>query len=501
MPRPAEPRGLPWRLRARQIGGRRLLLTIATSHAPATDLGYLLHKNPARQHTAEFGFGTAHVFYPVADDGRCQLAVLLEIDPVDLVRRSRAHAAPADIAHYVNDRPYVASSFLSVALGRLFGTAMSGRSKERPELASQPIALEIGIPVLPCRGGEPVLRRLFEPLRYDVAARPIPLDVHFPDWGDSSYLAVTLTGTLTVRDALEHLFVLLPVLDDDKHYFVGADEVAKLLRRGGRWLAAHPDRELISRRYLRHDRQLTRAALARLVADDGTDPDRADEENDTAEQVAERAAGLSGSLGARPPELTLQQQRIAAVAAAVAGAGAQRVADLGCGSGKLIAELLRLTQIRQVTGLDASHRALEAASRRLHLDQLAPRARERVELLHGSLTYADPRLRGFDAAALVEVVEHIDPARLGAFERALFGYARPGTVILTTPNAEYNALFDSLPAGRFRHADHRFEWTRAQLRDWADGVARRFGYRVTLSGIGPGHAAFGCPTQLAVFSQ
>ncbi len=483
-----------------------MLLTIATSHAPATDLGYLLHKNPASHHTAEFGFGAAHVFYPVADDRRCQAAVLLEIDPVSLVMRSRAHAAAADIAHYVNDRPYAASSFLSVALGRLFGTAMSGRSKERPELASQPIALEIGIPVLPCRGGEPVLRRLFEPLRYDVAARPIPLDPQFPDWGDSSYLTVTLTSTLTVRDALEHLFVLLPVLDDDKHYFVGADEVAKLLRRGGRWLASHPDRELISRRYLRHDRQLTRAALARLVADDGGDPDRADEENDAAEQAAERDAGLTGGSAAQPrepatAEPSLQQQRIGAVAAAVAAAGAQRVADLGCGSGKLIAELLKLSQIRQVTGLDVSHRALEAAARRLHLDELAPRARERVELLHGSLTYADRRLQGFDAAALVEVVEHIDPARLRAFEQALFGYARPGTVVLTTPNAEYNVLFGGLPAGQYRHADHRFEWTRPQLRDWADGVSRQFGYQVTLSGVGPDHPALGRPTQLAVFSR
>ncbi len=478
-----------------------LLLTIATSHAPATDLGYLLHKNPAGHHTAEFGFGIAHVFYPVAGEHRCQAAVLLEIDPVGLVRRSRAHAAPADLAQYVNDRPYAASSFLSVALGRLFSTAMTGRSKERPELASQPIPVEIGIPVLPCRGGEPVLRRLFEPLRYEVAAQPIPLDARFTDWGDSSYLTVSLTGTLTIRDALEHLYVLLPVLDDDKHYFAGTDEVAKLLRRGGRWLAGHPDRELISRRYLRHDRQLTRAALARLMADDGADPDRADEENDAAEQVAERISSRSGDAGADPKEPPLSEQRVAAVAAAIAAAGAERVADLGCGSGRLIAELLKLGQIRQVTGVDVSHNALQAASRRLHLDEMAPRARERVELLHGSLTYSDPRLRGFDAAALVEVIEHIDPGRLGAFEQALFGYARPGTVLVTTPNAEYNVLFDGLPAGRFRHADHRFEWTRPQLRHWADGVAHRFGYEVALSGIGPDQAGLGCPTQLAVFSR
>jgi 3' terminal RNA ribose 2'-O-methyltransferase Hen1 len=476
-----------------------LLLTIATSHAPATDLGYLLHKNPARHHTAEFGFCTAHVLFPIATEDRCQAAVLLEIDPVGLIRGGRPQAG---LAGYVNDRPYVASSFLSVAIGRLFSTAMTGRSKERQELAGEPIPLEIGLPTLPCRGGEPVLRRLFEPLGHQVAARPIPLDLAFADGGDSPYLSVTLTATMTVRDAIEQLYVLLPVLDDDKHYYVGPDEVAKLLRRGGRWLAAHPDRELITRRYLRHDRQLTRAALAQLTADEAADPDRADDENDAAEDAAERSVVLSGGSGGRPPGETLQEQRISAVVDAITAAGGRRVADLGCGSGKLVARLLKLGQISQVTGLDVSHHALQAAARRLHLDEMSPRARARVELLHGSLTYADPRLRDFDVAALVEVIEHIDPIRLGAFEQALFGYARPGTVVMTTPNAEYNALFQGLPAGRLRHGDHRFEWTRAQLRSWADGIVSRFGYRiVTVSGIGPKDAVLGCPTQLAVLSR
>jgi 3' terminal RNA ribose 2'-O-methyltransferase Hen1 len=468
-----------------QTGVTALLLTITTTYRPATDLGYLLHKNPDRQHTAEFGFGSAHVIFPVAAPDRCQAAIVLEIDPIGLVRGGRGHA---DLASYVNDRPYAASSYLSVALGKLFGTAMSGRSRERPELAAQPIPLEIGLPVLPCRGGEPVLRRVFAPLGFEIAARPLPLDASFPSWGDSQYLAATLTGTLTVREALEQLSVLLPVLDDDKHYFVGEEEVSKLLRRGGGWLATHPDRELIARRYLRHDRQLTRTALAQLTADEGGDPDRADQENDAAEEAAERKVGL-------------HEQRIAAVVEAVTVAGAQRVADLGCGAGKLMAELLKLRHVEHVTGLDVSHRALQLAARRLHVDQMSPRAASRVELLHGSLTYADPRLRGFDAAALIEVIEHIDPVRLGALERSLFGYARPAKVLITTPNAEYNPLFENLPAGQFRHRDHRFEWTRPELRAWAGDVAGRFGYQLAVSGIGPEDAALGCPTQLAVFSR
>jgi 3' terminal RNA ribose 2'-O-methyltransferase Hen1 len=465
-----------------------LLLTIATSYVPATDLGYLLHKNPAGHHTAELSFGTAHVIYPMAGTDRCEAAVVLEIDPVGLVRRGRSEPAQASLASYVNDRPYVASSFMSVALGRVFATALAGRSKERPALAAQPVPLEIGLPVVPCRGGEPLLRRLFEPLGYQVAAEPIALDPLFPDWGDSQYLAISLAGTLTLREALEHLIVLLPVLDDDKHYWVGTDEVDKLLRRGGQWLGAHPERDLITRRYLRHDRRLATDALRRLMADEAADPETDDEASDAAELVAEHMVGL-------------RDERIAAVVSAIAESGATKVLDVGCGSGNLIAALLKLHQVRQVTGMDVSHRALQAAARRLRLDELSPRARDRVELLHGSITYTDHRLRDFDAAAVVEVIEHLDPPRLGAFELSLFGDARPAVVVLTTPNAEYNALFDRLPAGAFRHADHRFEWTRAEFSGWAATVASRHEYQVTLSGVGPDDPALGCPTQLAVFSR
>jgi 3' terminal RNA ribose 2'-O-methyltransferase Hen1 len=477
-----------------------VLLTISTTHRPATDLGFLLHKNPGRHHVAELSFGTAHVVYPEASDERCSAAVLVDVDPVGLVRDPRRTRSPVSrfaLGHYVNDRPYVASSFLSVALGRLFGTAMSGRSKERQELADQPIPLEAWLPVAACRGGEDLARRLFEPLGYAVQARALPLDPQFPDWGDSRYLSLRLTAEARLRSLLEHLFVLLPVLDDDKHYWVGADEVTKLLRRGGQWLASHPDHELIARRYLRHDQRLTRDALAMLFADEAGDPDRSDEENDAREQAAE------GQPGQHAP---LHAQRLAAVLGMITDSGARSVLDLGCGSGRLLAELVKQRGLQRIVGLDVSCRVLELAGRRLHLDRMTPRQRERVELLHGSLTYRDGRLRGFDAAAVVEVIEHLDPPRIGAFENALFGHARPDTVVLTTPNAEYNVLFEGLPAGSFRHADHRFEWTRAQFAEWAQGVAARHGYRAELSGIGPegtgpDGTGLGCPSQLAVFRR
>jgi 3' terminal RNA ribose 2'-O-methyltransferase Hen1 len=469
-----------------------MLLTISTSVSPATDLGFLLHKHPDRVHEKELSFGLARVCYPEVSSDRCTAALIVDIDPVELVR-SRRRDSSGDgfsLSQYVNDRPYAASSFLSVALNTVFGTAMTGRSKDRPELAQRAIPLSVRIPVLPCRGGERVLRSLFEPLGYRVTASAIPLDVEFPRWGASRYFDVTLAVEARLKDVLEQVFVLLPVLDDDKHYWVGDDEVDKLLRRGGDWLGSHPQHELITRRYLRHDRRLTRDALARLLeADDSVeDPDAAQESRNDEEAALERSVRLN-------------DLRIEAVVAALCAPDVKRVADLGCGQGRLVRALLRESWVEQVVGLDVSWRALEVAARRLRLSEMSPRQRARVDLWQGALTYRDKRLRDFDAVALVEVVEHIDPPRLGAVEDAVFRAAQPRVAVVTTPNVEYNQLFDGLPAGRFRNRDHRFEWTRAEFDQWCSGVADRNDYTVRLSGVGPEHDTLGYPTQMAVFTQ
>jgi len=323
-----------------------------------------------------------------------------------------------------------------------------------------------------------------------VAAARLPLDEHFPEWGESRYFDVTLTVTAPLKDVLEHLFVLLPVLDDDKHYWVGADEVDKLLRRGGDWLVTHAERELISRRYLRHDQRLTREALARLIEADGSaeDADQTQQAHDDEETALEKPVRLN-------------DLRTDAVVSALRENGAQRIADLGCGQGTLVGALLKQAWVDRVVGVDVSWRALEVAARRLRLDEMPPRQRGRVDLWQGALTYRDRRLLEFDALAIIEVIEHIDPPRLAAFEDALFRGARPKTAVMTTPNAEYNALFTTMPAGALRHRDHRFEWTRAEFEAWCDGVAGRHGYAVAISGIGVSDDVLGAPTQMAVFSR
>jgi 3' terminal RNA ribose 2'-O-methyltransferase Hen1 len=459
-----------------------VLLTITTTHRPATDLGYLLHKNPAKAQTFDLSVGKAHVFYPEATEERCTVALLLDINPVTLARTSRR----ASLRQYVNDRPYVASSFMSTALLKVFGSAMSGSSKDRPELALTPISLTARLAMLPSKGGEPVLRRLFEPLGYEVIATPHQLDQRFPSWGQSQYLTVELKGEQTLARLLQHLYVLIPTLDDDKHYWVDRAEVDKLMLRGGDWLAHHPDRDLIVRRYLKGLRSFTTEAYERLLQGE---PQPADTEVvESAEEAIEKPLGLA-------------DQRMEAVARALKAAGAKRVLDLGCGEGRLLRRLLADSSFEQLVGVDASMAVLTRAKERLGLERLPEAQRARLQLLHSSLTYRDSRLAGFDGAAVVEVVEHLDPESLAAFERSVFEFASPGIVALTTPNAEYNVRFRSLPAGRFRHADHRFEWNRNDFRSWSEAVAARFGYKVTFEGVGPDDPEVGAPTQMAVFKR
>ncbi|GMA26033.1 3' terminal RNA ribose 2'-O-methyltransferase Hen1 [Luteimicrobium album] len=460
-----------------------MLLTLTTTHRPATDLGYLLFKHPDRVQAFQQSFGTATVLYPEATDERCTVAVLLEIDPVRLARSAGRSTPDFSLAQYVNDRSYAASSLLGVAVADVFSTARSGRADSRQALADSRIPLEITIPVLPCRGGPPIARRVFEPLGWHVDASPIALDDRFPDWGASRYVRLTLTGELRLADALNQLHVLLPVLDEAKHYWQSDDEVDKLLRSGAGWLATHPDRELVTRRYLGRRSSLTRVALARLAElDDVTD----ELEPTEAEEPPARR---------RP----LNAQRHEAVLGALRELEARSVIDLGCGPGAFLHVLVREPSLTRVAGADVSTRSLQVAARRLHLDDLSERQSERISLFQAALTYEDARFAGFDAAVLMEVVEHVDPSRLPALERVVFGAARPRAVLVTTPNREYNVRYEGLTG--MRHPDHRFEWSRAELQDWAGRVATAHGYTVELRGIGDVDPDLGAPTHLAVFRR
>ncbi|AWB23803.1 3' terminal RNA ribose 2'-O-methyltransferase Hen1 [Methylobacterium currus] len=467
-----------------------MFLSVMTTHRPATDLGFLLHKNPVRTQDLDLGFGRAVMFYPEASEERCEFVLTLDIDPVALVRGRSGGDGLLD--QYVNDRPYAASSFLSVAIGRCLGAAMGGRSKDRPALAETAIPLDVTVVPLPVRGPHDLVERLFAPLGYAVEVTRHPLDPERPEWGHAPHVTLRLRATARLAELLTHLSVLMPVLDDRKHYFVGEDEIETLLARGEGWLPGHPERDLIVARSLKRRRVLVRQAIAQLVeatAEDETTLDPAAQEEPEA---------------AIEQPVRLHERRLDRVAQVIAEKGAKRVLDLGCGDGKLIARLIRNPTVEQVTGIEVSSAELARAARRV--EALPETLRRKLVLLQGSLIYRDARLRGFDAAALVEVIEHVEPDRLPHLERALFGDARPATVVVTTPNRDYNVLFPTLPARQLRHPDHRFEWSRAEFEGWAERVASTYGYAVRLEGLGgvgsgDAYADLGAPSQLAVSSR
>ncbi|WP_423920102.1 3' terminal RNA ribose 2'-O-methyltransferase Hen1 [Frigoribacterium sp. 2-23] len=469
-----------------------MLVTLTSTAPSASDLSHLLRKHPDRAQAFTLSVGTAHVFYPEVSDERCTVALLLEVDPVGLVRDKRFRGGDAaTLARYVNDRPYASSSMVAVALGQVFRTAMRGTSESFPELAAAPLPLEITVAAVPARGRDTagLVTRLFEPLGWAVTETAIPLDPAFPEWGDSPYVDLALQGDVRLSDALRHLYVLLPVLDDAKHYWVSDDEVGKLMRAGEGWLAEHPERDLITRRYLAHQRSMVDEATG-LMAKEA----RLDDVDDLlpAERDATPAEPRTPRLGA---------QRAEAVLTALRDLGARSVADVGCGEGALLRRLVTDSAYTTIIGTDVSGGELAKAERVLNLREAGDRQRERVRLLQSSVTYQDDRLSGLDAIVLMEVVEHVDEERLPALEASVFGAAAPGAVIVTTPNSDYNVLYEALPEGAFRHADHRFEWSREQFAAWADGVAERHSYRVEYRAVGEVDPRLGSPTQLALFRK
>jgi len=494
-----------------------MLLTLTTTHQPATDLGFLLHKNPGRVHEAPLSFGRAVLFYPELSESRSTFAMLLDIDPVALVR-GKGRGSRGLFDQYVSDRPYVASSFLSVAIAKTLRNALNGSSKERPDLAAKAIPLSARVLPLPVRGAEDLVERLFKPLGYNVEIESIPLDAKLSYLGDgwdvSPYVCLNLSGTVKLSELLSHLYVLIPVLDKQKHYFVDRNELEKLVAKGESWLGGHPEKELIANRYLRFKRSWTREVLARLAFDEAIAEEAASELSVSSSGYGSGEGHAGGEDTGEPREarkdaaeealerpIRLHELRLETVAEKLKELGARRVVDLGCGSGKLLKRLLAEMQFSEIVGIDVSSGSLENAARRLRLDTMPGKQRARIRILQGALTYRDRRIEGYDAAALVEVIEHLDSDRLSALERALFEFARPEHVIVTTPNREYNAKFEGMAPGQLRHADHRFEWTRQEFAKWAEPVAERFGYQVELSGIGDSDEEFGAPSQMAVFAR
>ena len=546
-----------------------MLLTITAAGEHAHALSFLLHKHPDTLQQAELSVGTAYIFYPEYGNEKVTAALLLDIDPIGMVRNAKNFAGKDFLlGQYVNDRPYVASSFMSSAISKAFSSAMNGRCKEHPEYIELPLTLTAKISVLPApRGGELLIKRLFEPLGYTVEAERHLLDTQFSEWGYGKYFTLTLKNTLPLKELLSHLYVLIPVLDNEKHYFITQNEVEKLLQKGKGWLEQHPEREIIVSRYLINLKSLVRSAFEVLqAAEDGIIPstdNEADADDETAqdeltkmddtdaaeighhnstaadtlkpEKAVKTGAvletGSTGNnatgevkIGSKPKigsevktagdglndtvhtqlqkakKERLHDIRLKLVVEKLKQSGAASVIDLGCGDGKLLRLLVKEKQFTRIAGTDVSYSELEKCQDRLHWEEMSAKQRERLSLFQSSLTYRDKRFSGFDAAAVVEVIEHLDLNRLPALEKSLFICAKPQTIVLTTPNREYNVRYENLSAGKVRHSDHRFEWTRSEFAAWAERVAREKNYTVVFFPVGEEEENIGAPSQMAVFT-
>lgn len=568
-----------------------MLLTITYRGSDTAKLGYLLYKNPNRPQCVELNYTNAYVFYPKVSDEETTVALLLDIDPVDLAKRRSAKGGYSGLFDYVNDRPYVSSSFMSTAIKKVFGTAATGRCDNYQELADSKLDLEASLTMLPCRGELQKLNEIFEPLGYEVSYemfKPQGFE-HFNSLESLEsvvYVNLTIRAKVRLRDLIRHLFVLIPVFDKQKHYWVGDDEVKKLLDSSQDWLLQHPQRMYIINRYLHKKRSLINEAFKKLV-NNGFDEFQIEEEfeddeflnemlenvelksaelkkiageaksgetssgetssgetssgetssgekvaneTDLSERIEENSNGATSnavtSNGTTPnvaasnettsnavtsntvvqeqrekkkKKIRLNDQRLEAVVSTLRNHHVESVIDLGCGEGKLLKLLMKERPIKRIAGMDVSFSVLKRASNRLNLDRLNDRARERVNLFQSSLTYKDERFEHYDAACIVEVIEHLDLPRLKSLERVVFEYARPKVVIITTPNKEYNAVY-AMEEDSFRHADHRFEWTRAEFEKWAKEVADSFGYQVEFKPIGDVDENYGGATQMGVFT-
>lgn len=479
-----------------------MLLTITAEGENAAALSFLLHKHPDKLQQVELSVGAASIFYPECEKEKVTAALLLDIDPIGMVRNAKNFAGKDFLlGQYVNDRPYVASSFMSSAISKAFSSAMNGSCKEHPEFIDMPLALTAKISVLPApRGGELLIKRLFEPLGYTVEAERHLLDTQFSEWGYGKYFTLTLKNTLTLKELLSHLYVLIPVLDNEKHYFITQNEVEKLLQKGKGWLEQHPEREIIVSRYLINLKSLVRSAFEVLqAAEDGIIPDTDNEaEQDELTKIEDTAAAHTQLQKVKKERL--HDIRLKLVTEKLKQSGAASVIDLGCGDGKLLRLLLKEKQFTRIAGTDVSYSELEKSQDKLHWNEMPEKQRERLSLFQSSLTYRDKRFSGFDAAAVVEVIEHLDPNRLPALEKSLFTYAKPQTIVLTTPNREYNVRYENLSAGKVRHSDHRFEWTRSEFEAWAERVARENNYTVAFFPVGEEEENIGAPSQMAVFT-
>lgn len=464
-----------------------MILIISAVGKDCQKLSYLLQKSPFV--VGEFDVGASfktYVFFPEYSEERTTCAVMFDMNSIELVKSLKAHDRHAtySLFDYINDRPYVSSSFTCSIISDVFRSALNGKCREYPDLPNQEFDLSARFYVS-MKTKDDLIKELFEPLGYELSystERP-PVDSMYEQFGESPYYDVTISRRETVKDLLSHLYILIPILDKMRHYGPSSDEVKKIMKIGDSWLKDHPSKKKIVGRYFGKKKELATSVLDRLE-DQIKDEQRIDENSDDEKETRTPLAG----------------QRRKAIIRTLREHNVKTVLDLGCSTGKLSFELIDTPGIVKVTGADISARAIEKAvlEKRIH-KKMTEDQKSRLDFVIASAIYRDLRFSAFDAIVLQEVIEHFDSWKLRVAEDVVFKYSGPRVVVVTTPNIEYNVLFENLENGKLRHRDHKFEFTRGQFKEWANRICKQFGYTVSFEDIGEFVENIGTQTQMAVF--
>ncbi|TDL78499.1 3' terminal RNA ribose 2'-O-methyltransferase Hen1 [Peribacillus frigoritolerans] len=441
-------------------------LTIKATGDNVKAISYLLSKNPNNLYERNHKGHLVRLFYSKFEETELEVTIFVTPDPIDLVKNN---SNSYDITHYINDREFAVSSLFCSFIRSALGTALNGQPKEEySEWVNYRFSFQFEFGPVVSSLSDKQLKDLFEPIGYEVAISRPDIEYSFEMKDKSSARSICLKGMKTLQNGLRQLFVLIPVIDNYKHYYIDDKEIEKLERYGEGWLEDHPKRDYIYRQSLRFKE------IFSIV------------ENKKTEEKKEE----------KIEKVRLNDLRYEKIIDFVNQMKPRSIVDFGSGEGKLSVRLGFADGVKEIMAVEPSQSATLKAIERF--DKVKNKEKFVVpETIWGSLFYYDERLKGKDVMILCEVIEHIDEFRLPKVLDTILHDYQPNALIITTPNREYNEIYDM--EDHFRHNDHRFEWTRAEFRHWCEERNHRKIYDLQFEGIGEEHDRHGFPTQMCVF--
>ncbi|MDN4617361.1 3' terminal RNA ribose 2'-O-methyltransferase Hen1 [Paenibacillus sp. PsM32] len=481
-----------------------MYLTIKATGEHANMISHLLAKNPHNLYDRTEKGARVRLVYTSFEPHDTEAILFVTPDPIELVKGTPDHY---DITQYINDRELAVSSLFCSYIRPALGTALNGKPKaDYMNWVDYQFDLQMTFGPVASDLPDHVVESLFQPLGYEVQMERGEIDYSFDLKNRSTVRHIQISGQQTLQQMLRQVYILIPVLDNYKHYYINEDEIERLRRYGEGWLSTHPQHDLMIKRSLRfaplikeYEQQVANdASMDTLLTEISTHSvEDATAQAESAEPL-EIIDGLETTI--EPPVVRLNELRYRAIVEQVSLLPQRKqVIDFGAGEGKLSVRLGQIEGVEQVWAVEPSMQSqLRAIDR---FAKLEGRTDDVIPVITtGSLFYRDERWIDQDVIILCEVIEHINEVRLPQVIHTLFTDYRPQTLIITTPNREYNEVYD-MDTEEIRHADHRFEWTRAEFEQYCTQWIQNRPYTFTISGIGEKHEQYGQPTQMVVFHR